>query len=424
MYFLSRLVLSTMLLTTLFLSACSTHKDRMLVCPILPLPVYSGPWERAALYQKPAHTFGATTGLVQEVYYEGVPFQGKPTRIFAYLGRPEGKGPFPAMVLVHGGGGQAFANWAEMWAKRGYVAIAMDTAGNGPGKVRLPDGGPDQSDVEKFQRFPTSEVKDMWTYHAVAAVIRGHSLLRSLPDVDANRIGITGISWGGYLTCIVAGVDDRLKCAIPVYGSGFLWEDSAWLAQFEKLGPEQSKRWCDLFDPSVYLPNVTCPILFVNRPTDFHYRLGVYQKSYNLVKGPRTLHMDIKLGHSHPAGWNPKEIGLFADSILRGGAPLMEVPQMSTLFRHDDSKGDINRTPAGIAAVFPSVPNLKGELCYTTDSGPYEKRKWQSVPAYFLQNMVHAPLPKERPLTFFLNVIDERGAITSSPHLEYAAEGK
>ena len=57
-------------------------------------------------------------------------------------------------------------------------------------------------------------IQDMWSYHAVAAVVRGHSLLRSLPNVDAERIGVTGISWGGYLTCIVAGVADRFRHAV------------------------------------------------------------------------------------------------------------------------------------------------------------------------------------------------------------------
>jgi dienelactone hydrolase len=402
MNFLSRIFAGLVLLAL----ACGCQTTRQKHTASLP---QVGPWKLDEVFHKPVHTFGSKTGLVQEVYYEGMPFQGQPTRVFAYLGRPEGKGPFPAMLLVHGGGGQAFANWAEMWAKRGYVALAMDTAGNGPGKVRLPDGGPDQSDVEKFQKFPTAKVQDMWTYHAVAAVIRGHSLLASLPEVDANRVGITGISWGGYLTCIVAGVDSRLKCAIPVYGSGFLWEDSAWLAQFEKLGPEQAKRWCDLFDPSVYLRNVKCPVLFVNRPTDFHYRLGVYRKSYNLVRGPRDLHMDIKLGHSHPAGWAPKEIALYADSILRGGQPLAKVTEMTVAGN------------TAVAGYQTQVPITKAELCYTTDTGTYEKRKWQAVPANLAKGVVSAPLPKERPLTFFLNVIDERGAITSSPHLEYPA---
>src|SRR6266404_2984382 len=59
----------------------------------------TGPWDLAALKQAPPVEWGARTGLVQEVFYQGEPFHGKPTRIFAYLGRPAtGAGPFPAMV--------------------------------------------------------------------------------------------------------------------------------------------------------------------------------------------------------------------------------------------------------------------------------------------------------------------------------------
>src|SRR5436305_2099499 len=80
---------------------------------------YAGPWDLRALQKAPGASWGKATNLVQEVYYEGESFGGKPTRIFAYLGRPEaGKGPFPAMVLVHGGGGTAFPDWASYWAKR------------------------------------------------------------------------------------------------------------------------------------------------------------------------------------------------------------------------------------------------------------------------------------------------------------------
>ena len=124
------------------------------------------------------------------------------------------------MVLVHGGGGTAFTEWATLWAKRGYVAIAMDLAGNGPDGKRLPDGGPDQGDDTKFPKEKT-DLKTMWSYHAVAAVIRANSLLHSLPDVDAERVGITGICWGGYLTCIVAGLDDRFKWPCPSTAAAF-----------------------------------------------------------------------------------------------------------------------------------------------------------------------------------------------------------
>ena len=85
-------------------------------------------------------------------------------------------------------------------------------------------------------------IEDQWTYHAVAAVILANSLIRSFPQVDPNRIGVTGISWGGYLVCIVAGVDHRFKFAAPVYGCGFLGENSVWLDEFQKMGPGESQQ--------------------------------------------------------------------------------------------------------------------------------------------------------------------------------------
>ena len=133
---------------------------------------HTGPWNLPALKQTPAAEFGPAEGLVRPVYYAGEPFLGQPTRIFAWYAQPAGDGPFPAMVLVHGGGGKAFRDWALHWANRGYAAIAMDLAGHGPAG-RLPDGGPDQSDETKFKDFTGDAVKDMWSYHAVAAVIRG-----------------------------------------------------------------------------------------------------------------------------------------------------------------------------------------------------------------------------------------------------------
>ena len=62
--------------------------------------------------------------------------------------------------------------------------------------------------------------EDQWVYHAVASVVRANSFMRSLPDVDPERIGVTGVSWGGFLTCIAASIDDRFRFAAPVYGCG------------------------------------------------------------------------------------------------------------------------------------------------------------------------------------------------------------
>jgi cephalosporin-C deacetylase-like acetyl esterase len=365
-----------------------------------------GPWDLEHLRTVPQYTWGEAAGSVREIYYENEPYQGRPTRVFAYYVCPsQGEGPFPAMVLVHGGGGTAFAEWASLWAERGYAALAMDLAGCGPDRQPLPDGGPGQGHEFKFREFSDNTVGDMWTYHAVAAEVRGHSLLASFAEVDANRIGVTGISWGGYLTCILAGVDDRLRVAVPVYGCGFLHENSAWIPIFDKMTPELRDRWVQYFDPSQYLPLVRCPLLMINGTNDFAYPLDSYRKSYRAVPGNKQLCVTVRMPHSHPAGWAPQEIGLFVDSVLRQGLPLPKIGALACGGEH-------------ARAEFESqAPVVQAQLHYTTDQGPWQERQWQTESVQVTGPAVTAPLPAARPLVCFVTLRDERGAVVSSEHV-------
>ena len=363
---------------------------------------FTGPWDVPSLHVVPVATWGFQTNLTQEVYYEGEPFQGKPTRIFAYYARPaQGKGPFPAMLLVHGGGGKAFREWAEHWAQRGYVALAMDLAGHGP-DGRLPDGGPEQDDQSKFRDFTAADAREMWTYHAVAAVLRGHSLLAARPEVDRKRIGVTGISWGGYLTCIIAGIDERLKVAVPVYGCGFLNDNSVWLPRFAQMSADQRQRWVDYFDPSRYLGGVNCPILFLNGSNDFAYPLDSYQKSYRQVKRPVTLSVKIRLAHGHI--WTFGEVDSFVDSVLKRGTPLPNLKAMKI-------SGDLAKT-----TYSSKVPLARAELNYTSEEGEWQKRLWKTVPAQIVNGKITAPVPAERPLVCYLSVTDQKDVTVTTPH--------
>ena len=365
----------------------------------------SGPWDLDALGRTPEAEWVKEDGARRSLYYAGEPLGGKPTRIFAYYALPaERQGRAPAMVLVHGGGGKAFPEWATLWAKRGYAALAMDLAGKGPDGKRLPDGMPDQGHHDKFMTLAKG-IRETWPYHAVAAVIRGHSLLRAQPEVDPQRIGLTGISWGGYLTCIVAGLDGRFQIAVPVYGCGFLADNSAWLPLFNgKLSPSHRKLWVETFDPSVYLGGAAMPMLWVNGTNDHFYPLDSYQRSYRLPSGPRTLCVTVRMPHGHPSGWRPVEIGLFADQVLRGGKPLAKLGPMQVKGR------DVTAT------VEAAVPIAKASLHYTTDAGIWEKRQWKTEPARLADGTVRATLPAVRPLVFFLTLSDRRGATVSAEH--------
>src|SRR5690606_16319239 len=115
-----------------------------------------------------------------------------------------------------------------------------------------------------------------------------------------ERTAVTGISWGGYLTCIVAGLDPRFKLAMPVYGCGFLHENSAWVAsQFNNMTPEHRAQWTKLWDPSQYIGAATMPIAFLNGTNDFAYPLDSYAKTCQLVQTTKHFSIQLRMPHGH-----------------------------------------------------------------------------------------------------------------------------
>lgn len=376
------------------------------------------PWQLDQLSEAPAFQWVDKTGPIRSLFYEGEKFRNQPTRVFAYYATPgtlagnaQQDTDLPAVVLIHGGGGTAFREWVELWARRGYAAIAMDLAGCRPDKdmdghardnrIRLSDGGPDQGDDEKFGSV-AQPVNEQWPYHAVAAVLRAHSLMLSFPEVNVGRTAVTGISWGGYLTCIVAAVDNRFHAAVPVYGCGFLHENSAWIDRLAKMTLENRQRWITLWDPSQYLPAVSMPILFVNGTNDFAYPLDSYMKSFDAVSSTKQLRITVNMPHSHPAGWEPREIGLFIDQHLRHGEPLPGL---------DEPKIDGEK----VRVKCNSRLRLTGAALHrTTDDGPVNKRQWQSISATIEGDSVSSDTPSADTRAWFLTVTDERGAVVST----------
>lgn len=397
-------------------SGCKTfQQDRNTIQKAKSLPATT-PWDLVDLSQQPEYQWDNQASHVWSLYYEGEDYKGRSTRVFAYYASPvtlgvesAGEKSFPAVVLVHGGGGRAFQKWAELWAKRGYAAIAMDLAGCGPERrKRLVDGGPGQGDREKFGAIDQS-VEDQWTYHAASNVILAHSLIRNFKEVDAARTAITGISWGGYLTCIVAGLDNRFKAAVPVYGCGFLHENSMWLNNFQAMPPQQEDKWVQLWDPSNYVGSASMPMFFINGTNDGAYPLDSYAKTYGLVSGKRNFRITVNMRHGHEAGWAPKEIGLFIDQYLKDGVPVPKV------MKPEINNGQIRARCKGETAL------VSANLHYTTGTTPINELDWESVPAHIEGNViVSSALPDEATI-WFLTAEDSRQAIVSS-ELGFASE--
>jgi dienelactone hydrolase len=398
---------------------------RITPAPALPASL---PWDLGSLSEPPAVEWLDDAAPVRSLLYAGEPFQGRATRVFAYYATPAsiggdrgaepgaaatGGGPWPGIVLVHGGGGTAFAEWVTLWARRGYAAIAMDLAGSRPepeagennAATRLPDGGPGQDHAAKFDTIATPDVTDDWPYHAVANVIRAHSLLRSLPGVDPDRTAITGISWGGYTTCIVASLDDRFRAAVPVYGCGHLRDNSCWLGDFDRIGADHAARWAERYDPARYLPACRVPIFFVNGTNDFAYPLDSFMKSHADVRqAAKNVRIEVDMPHGHEEGWAPPEIAAFIDAAVRGapGLPVLDTPVLA----------------AGLARcrITAGRPVAQAALVFTTEPGPINKLSWQTVPAEIkADGTLEAPQPPADVRAYFFTAATPAGLVVSSP---------
>jgi len=347
---------------------------------------------------------------VKAIAVEGEPFEGRPTRFFAYWSLPEGASPsnkVPGIVLVHGGAGTAFDGWVRTWNQRGYAAISMDNCGGVPPRVKELGGALRHafSGPKGWGEYALADkpLKDQWPYHAISTIIRSHSFLRSLPEVDAKRIGVTGISWGGYLTACVAGIDDRFAFAAPVYGCAYLYDHSTWSAAMHKLG-ETGRRWDALWDAHVFLPNAKMPILWATGSNDHFFPLDSLQRGYDLPGAAPFLAIRVKMPHGHAPTGDPKEIAAFADHVAFGKPAL---PELKAAFKD----GRIN-----VSWKMPGRVPAKAQLIYTKSSSPdWEHRLYEKLEVPFEKSGLSAEVPPDAVL-FWVNLVCDDGILASTRH--------
>jgi dienelactone hydrolase len=153
---------------------------------------------------------GVLTACAGLISFRNASFsEGDTTRtISGMLAKPEGKGPFPAVVLLHTCGGlrpHVYTDWANYLTALGYVALSVDSFG--------PRG---------IARCPTPLARDRreLSRDAYGAL----EYLASLPFIDKERIGVMGFSLGGNTIDYFAGQDLKtptglnFKAAVSVYG--------------------------------------------------------------------------------------------------------------------------------------------------------------------------------------------------------------
>lgn len=219
-----------------------------------------------------------------------------PIRIRGFAARPAGGDRLPGVVQAHGLGGYAEESHATGTASLlGMFVIAYSGPGGGTAPANTSEGKP-AGDGSGYRIFDTvKDVRGSWLWgHAVAAM-RGLTCLEGRADVDGGRLGMTGFSAGGVATLMAAGVDDRVKAAVPLSATGAfgvaMRAPRAWQhtllekAGLSAMSPEFLRHQMYL-DPVVLLPGARARILMIDGTTDEFFPLTAYRATFDVVPDP------------------------------------------------------------------------------------------------------------------------------------------
>jgi dipeptidyl aminopeptidase/acylaminoacyl peptidase len=151
----------------------------------------------------------------------------------AFLWKPAGPGPFPAVLFCHGSGGadaghtaglpitEAGEKLATLFLKHGYAFMYLFRRGQGLSA----DQGRFMQNILQHQETAKGKEARQHLQFVLAStdhlddVMAGLSFLKASPAIDAKRVAIAGHSFGGQLTLLAAERDDTLRAA-AIPGSG------------------------------------------------------------------------------------------------------------------------------------------------------------------------------------------------------------
>jgi carboxymethylenebutenolidase len=217
---------------------------------------------------------------------EEVTFLSGKLVLHGFIHKPEGNGPFPAILLNHGSeqfpkSGQFIA---EPYVSKGYVVFFPHRRGQGRSSdqseyiMDLILREPESSRGKKFVELQETHQED---------VIAALSYLKRLPYVDKSRIAMVGCSFGGIQTVLAAEKQLGLRATIAFAPAAMSWAKV----------PELQSRLVQA------VRSATVPILLIQARNDYDLS-PTRTMAKELEKGnkPHKLSIFPAFGKTHAEG--------------------------------------------------------------------------------------------------------------------------
>ncbi|MEX0324899.1 MAG: alpha/beta hydrolase family protein [Puniceicoccaceae bacterium] len=248
---------------------------------------------------------------------------GRPCEVYAERCLLDGSDR-PAVVHCVGGGQTVNRNDLLDWARKGFSSVSFDwQIGNYSNhdpekKSRWPEGVVSQINYLRNEREAVLPL-------AVRAAGACIDWLLDSGRINPEGIGVTGISWGGYLAWLVSAYEPRVKAAVPVYGCGGQF-DPRHPGQF-RLHPDIAAIWRDKWDPFSIVDRYSKPVCYLSATNDFFGILPIANDLLNRLKVPCRRSWLPNCNHSISPGEDALGTA-WLRHYLDGGPALPEEPAL------------------------------------------------------------------------------------------------
>jgi hypothetical protein len=334
-------------------------------------------------------------GLVlRTIKYTSEITAGFKVRIIAYYGFPVGGRNLPAIMHLHGGGQNATLPYVKYWAQRGYATLSINWGGKpleGDAANGKTDWGPlpynqNSDDTGSVYSLKPNGRANSW-YHWAIAGRRGLTFLEQQPEVDPRRLGMFGVSMGGRLTWMVAGLESRLRCAASIYGATLMDEPVPGVSGSEYV-PVLKKEplWRPTLDAFAYAPRIQCPFYFLSAANDFFGRLDNADRTLCEVPGDRKWWTLSPHFSHHVARDEARSLILWMDRWLKDGTAWPAAPSLTLDLAQPD------HVPSAKVVLQNEEDVERIDIYYSTGRFP-QARFWRTADTVQEQGQWSAKLP-------------------------------
>jgi dipeptidyl aminopeptidase/acylaminoacyl peptidase len=198
--------------------------------------------------------------------------------VHGWVVKPAGNGPFPVLLMVHGGPfahyGWTLFDEAQVYAGAGYAVVMGNprgSAGYGESHGRAVVGGFGNRDSQDLLALLDAALQD--------------------PDLDGDRTGVMGGSYGGFMTTWLVAHTDRFRAAISeracnAFDSFEGSSDIGWFFVPQYIGADPERIGAQ--SPLSYADQIRTPMLLIHSEQDWRCPIEQAQRLFVALKRRRV----------------------------------------------------------------------------------------------------------------------------------------